>query len=60
MGKLAVQKATDERVKQFGQKMIDDHTERARFRGTRVRVQDSADAGGASTDDPGYKQDEID
>ena len=26
MGKLAVQKATDERVKQFGQKMIDDHS----------------------------------
>jgi putative membrane protein len=25
MGKLAAQKATDERVKQFGQKMVDDH-----------------------------------
>ena len=27
MGKLAVQKASDDRVKQFGQKMIDDHSQ---------------------------------
>jgi putative membrane protein len=26
MGRLAAQKATDERVKQFGQKMVDDHS----------------------------------